>query len=265
MRAVCRTSLLGAVASAGCAQPTEVPRVAIDLVVDSSGLLPVTNDLGYLVEVAEAELVVVDFEFARAGEMHTRALWPALWDAIIPAAYAHPGHSQEGDVTGELLGQFHLQWRPGQVQRLAPATLLVGDYASANFTFGFSGPEDSVTAGREGTTGMVRGIATRGGRSIVFEAVMTAPPDRLLVGIPFEVSVTLEVPSELAFRLVTEDPLEGDTLFDGIDFGALDVDGDGVLTLVPEASEPAVVEAAYALRRTLMTHDHYEILGTSDF
>lgn len=100
----------------------------------------------------------------------------------------------------------------------------------------------------------------------------------------------------LGVRLLTKDPLEGDTLFDGIDFGALDYDGDGQLTLAEEGSPETTtshfdagtladaglleatdaatapdagppdddakqhLDAAYhRLKRTFQTHDHFDI------
>ena len=55
------------------------------------------------------------------------------------------------------------------------------------------------------------------------------------------------------------DPLEMDTLFDGVDFAALDRDGDGRIQIAPDSSDEETVAAYNAIRRTFQTHDHFVV------
>jgi hypothetical protein len=85
------------------------------------------------------------------------------------------------------------------------------------------------------------------------------PVGRELLGAPFEYEVTATDAIRLEVRLLTRDPLEGDSLFDGVDFIALDGDGDGQLAIEPEAEQQSLVEAYNKLRRALLTHDHFDV------
>jgi hypothetical protein len=51
------------------------------------------------------------------------------------------------------------------------------------------------------------------------------------------------------------DPIEGDSIFDGIDIVALDTDDDGFV----ELSDDLHPEAWATLRRNLQVHDHYAV------
>lgn len=245
----------------GCGDPEETPRVEL-LVATDAGLTGATTDLRYEIELDHARLVVRDIEFTMAGEAHS-ARWH--WtDALLSTAFAHPGHLQNGDATGVLPGRRVVEWSEA-THSLGMATLLVGSYASANFTFGTGEPSDGITAEDAPWqhTAWLRGTASRDGTSFVFEAAVDAPSDRRLVGIPFAEEVTESMPSQIDFRLLLRDPVEGDTLFDGIDFAALDDEQDGRVELTPAASSPAHELAYDVLRRRLLTHDHYVFAGVS--
>jgi hypothetical protein len=59
----------------------------------------------------------------------------------------------------------------------------------------------------------------------------------------------------VALQLFPVDPIEELSLFDGLDFAALDGDGDGVVAIGPG-------DAAHNfLRRTLQSHVHYAAVG----
>lgn len=249
----------------GCGGPEEAVRVELPVVVDPSGLSTVTTDLGYTVEVTEARLMVENVSFAIAGEAHTASLLQRIGDLIVPSAYAHPGHYQGGDVTGELRGRFVLDWLPGGRPPLGSASLLVGTYQSANFTFATARTDDGLAEGDGlvGHTAILRGRATKDAQVVTFTALIDSPADRALVGVPFEFELKETSTVQLNLRLDAQDPLEGDTLFDGLDFAALDADGDGQLTLDAAATEPVVVNAYNLLKRTLQTHDNYEVRATS--
>lgn len=231
----------------------------LPLVTDGGGLSVVTNDLGFEIEVSEARLVVEDFEFTVAGEAHT-SLLRRLSDAVVPVAHAHPGHFQAGDVTGELRGHFVLRFAPGETREVGTATLLVGTYQSANVTLGHASSgdvaEDDPLLGH---TAILSGSASKEDAVVDFEIGIDSPAGRQLVGIPFEAEITEAGQEALHLRLLPLDPLEMDTLFDGLDFAALDADADGQVRIAPGATDTALVGAYNTLRRALQTHDHFQI------
>lgn len=256
--------ILVSTGSMACAGAEEATRIAAPVVVDNRGMTPVSTDLGYDVSLSEARLVVDDFEFTIAGEAHTASLWQQLADGlgelVVPSAHAHPGHYQGGDVTGELPGHFILDLIAGNPAPLGMAELIVGTYQAANFTFGKATEADGLPAGDPliGHTAHLVGRAIKGGVEHTFRIEIDAPDDRQLVGAPFEAALDESTPVTLGFELMTLDPLEGDTLFDGIDFGALPL-ANGAVELKSTSGERSVVDAYDNLRRTLLTHDHFKI------
>lgn len=161
-------------------------------------------------------------------------------------------------MTGELAGDFVIDWLKDDGRKLGSATLITGNYTAANFTFG-RGTAELLSADDEllGHTAIISGTAKKGGTSTNFTIVVDSPAGRDLVGVPFEAKVSGDSTGELKFRFHTVDPLGDDTLFDGLDFSELDSDGDGVLRIEPEVVE---VERAYnEFRRVFQTHNHYII------
>ncbi|MDI7268823.1 MAG: hypothetical protein QME96_12600, partial [Myxococcota bacterium] len=75
-----------------------------------------------------------------------------------------------------------------------------------------------------------------------------------VVGAPFRLVVRPDTRATLVLRLLPVDPTaEADTLLDGIDFEALDADGDGEVRIAPG-------DAAHnVLRRRLQSHDHWDV------
>lgn len=242
-----------------CSDAQEAERVALPVVVDNRGMTPVQTDLGYDVTLSQARLVVDDLEFTIAGEAHT-SIWQRLGDLMVPQAHAHPGHYQGGDVTGELRGHFILDLIAGNPAPLGVAELIVGTYQASNFTFGHATAADGLPEGDPliGHTAHLLGQAAKDGASHAFRIEIDAPVDRQLVGAPFQVAIDASSQLTLGFELMTIDPLEGDTLFDGIDFGALPV-SDGAVELTATSGDRAVVDAYDNLRRTFLTHDHFKI------
>jgi hypothetical protein len=242
----------------GCGEPEEPPRLELGVFVDATGLDEVETDLGYRVSLEEARLVVENLTFAVAGEVHQTS---GLLAWIVPSAHAHPGHFRGGEVTGELRGRFLLDWFGAPDVELGTATLLPGDYRSANFVFGRAGDAESVASDdplRE-RTGLLRGRAIRDGWEVRFVLAFSAPPGRSLTGIPFEVDLREGSHARLGLRLLLDSPRGGGTLFDGVDFAALDVDGDGSLAFDEDVGDPALATAALDLRRALLTHDYYDV------
>jgi hypothetical protein len=94
--------------------------------------------------------------------------------------------------------------------------------------------------------------------------VLDAPEGRRLTGAPFRHAVTESSREPLGLRLLTEDPLEGDSVFDGVDFGALDADADGHVAIGPNSTDEATTDAYHQIRRTFQTHDHFDVLALPD-
>ncbi len=260
-------ALLGAASLTGCVAcgaPREAPRVQLPVFVDPSGVVPVTTDLGYEVTLTEARIMVSDLQFTIAGETHVASFYEWLSGLVVPRARAHPGHFQAGEVTGELLGRFTTAFVPAPTQDLGLATLIVGSYESANFTFGSASVDDGLdpTDPLVGHTAILRGTATSAGVTTTFVARIDSPVGRQLVGAPFVFEAREDSRESLGLRLLLLDPVEGDTLFDGIDFAALDADQDGALALDPASADPAVSDAYDLLRRTFQTHDHFDVRPT---
>ena len=239
--------------------PKEPPRVSLPLEVDAAGIVPMSTDLGYEVELMELRISVEDFEFTIAGEVHETSLMGWAGELLIPSAWGHPGHYQGGDVTGELMGHFDLDWIAEDGRNLGDATLIVGTYSAANFTFARADASKlEMDDPFGGHTALLAGVARRDGDSIAFRFVIDSPEDRSLVGAPFEVELVETDTAPLRLRFETIDPIEGDTLFDGIDFAAIDEDADGQIEISPEATG-LELDAYNQLRRTLQSHDHYRV------
>jgi hypothetical protein len=254
-----RSAFFGVLAITACSGSDEAKRVELAVVTDGARLEPVTTDLGYTVELNTAELVVVDLKFTIVGEAHT-SVWRRLSDAVVPVAHAHPGHYQGGEVTGELLGHFVLRFSTGGTHELGKAALLTGKYHSMNLTLARATiaevEEDDPLLGH---TAVFNGEVSKDDVQIGFQIRVDSPEAREIVGIPFQSDVTRDTEQVLALRLLTRDPLEEDTLFDGIDFGLLDGDGDGQAQVTPDATDADTVAAYNQFRRTLQTHDHFVV------
>ncbi len=249
-------------AAVSCSSPEEATQVNVPVVVDHTQVEPVTTDLDYEVEVSEAKIMAKDFTFALAGEIHSSTLLHRAYDWLVPTARAHPGHYQGGDITGEMPGRFLLDFLPGEETNLGQASLLVGSYHSANFVFTVASDEDvKEDDPLLGHSALLRGIATKDGKVVSFLALIDSPEDRQLTGIPFEYELEETSDVVLQIRLETVDELEGDTLFDGLDFLELDDDSDGEVEIVPGAESDGLLDAYNLLRRTLQTHDHFEIVA----
>lgn len=240
-----------------CSDAQEAKRVELQVVTDGVGLEPITTDLGYEVALSSATLTVDDLKFTIAGEAHV-SLWRRLSDAVVPTAHAHPGHFQGGEVTGELPGHFVLRFLPDETREVGVATLLVGTYQGVNLGLAYAsagnvGEGDPVA----GHTAALTGTASKDGSALDFQVLIDSPQGRELVGIPFAHEITESADAPLVLRLMTRDPLENDTLFDGIDFALLDGDADGRVEIEQTTPDAASAAACNTVRRILQTHDHF--------
>ncbi len=261
-----RLALLASVLLPACVS-AEAPRVELAVVVDGSGVEPITTDLGWSVALQEARVAIRDVRFTTAGEIHERAPEPGAWllGLLLPSAHAHPGHFQGGEIIGELPGEFVLDFVGQDRAELGIATLIVGEYTAANFVFRRADELDDGDPLR-GHTAYLAGTAEQDGALVEFRVTIDSPIDRELIGAPFTAEVGEDSEFDLGLRLLTRDQQEFDTLFDGLDFAALDAaDGaaDGLVELRdPELDPdlPAALQDAYnELRRTLQTHDHFDV------
>lgn len=237
---------------ASCTPSQEAAHVKLAVAVDGSQLVDAVSDLGYAVHLDAARLAIGDLEFTIRGEMHGATA--SLWGLVIPTAWAHPGHYAGGDVTGELPGAFVLDFLAGDGATLGEAELIVGDYNGCNIHLRRA---DELPEGDplRGHTAYFAGTATRDGVTIAFTAALDADDGAQVVGAPFEDDVTVTSQGPLRLQLLARDPIEGLTLFDGLDFAALDADGDGSLTIAPG-------DAAHNIfRRALPTHVFYDVLA----
>ncbi len=261
-----RTRLIIGAASAlcllACGGPKEAPRIERSVRIDASAIETVETDLGYRVTLSEARVMVRDFEFTVSGELHEASLWRSVSEFLVPAAWAHPGHFENGTVTGALSGPHLLDWLPGGSVELGTGTFIVGSYEGANFTFARASLGDGLDASDPllGHTAIFRGVAEKEGRSIEFSFTFDSPEERKLLGLPFEYELEEKTEAPIGIRFAPVDPLEKDTFFDGVDFAELDENGDGELTLGPDETETALVAAYNQLRRTFQTHDHYQVV-----
>jgi hypothetical protein len=245
-----------AVLALGCAfDSAPAERTTARVVVDGTGVTPIATDLGYRVDLETCRVAIDTLEFTTDGEAHASLLRP-VWDLVVPSALAHPGHAAGGEVVGELTGRHVFDWR-GDGSLIGEATLLTAAYAGANFSFTRARVEDGVTPDDPivGHTFEIVGTATRDDESWRFRVRLDQDEGRRVVGLPLalDLSAADDDGVELGLQLWTRDPVEGDTLFDGIDFAVLDDDGDHDVTLEPDT------EPYNLLRRSTQAHDHYAV------
>lgn len=248
--------LLSLMVLSGCAAE-EAPRVELQVVVDGSRVVPTKTDLGYTVALSEARMVLGDVLFTVRGEAHASHK-KSVGDWLIAPAYAHPGHYQGGEVSGEMPGRFVVDFLEGDGAVMGTATLLTGNYESANFTFGHGDGDDFLL----GITAVLAGVATRDsdGKTFQFVAQIESPKGRELVGAPFELKVTEQTSNKVGFRLTPTDLYGKKSLFDGINFAEL-ADGEELITFSASNENEAIRENYFRIRRTFQTHDHFEFVS----
>lgn len=271
-----RTSLLpclvAAVLVAGCAEPREAPSVKLPVMVDRSGIVPSKNDKGYEIKLQKARVVVQNIAFAVGGEEHGGAVdspkkQASLVGWLFPRAYAHPGHFEGGEVTGELSGRFVLDWlnSGSEPLKVGTAFLLHGQYTSANFVLGRGSAQDKLDPSDPlfGHTAVIHGEASKGETTVKFVATIDSPEGREVLGIPFKLNVDEGTQAPLGFRLHTLGVIEQESLFDGVDFSELEVDENGVAHIFPDTQDAASRRAYTLIRRTFQTQEQFDIQATS--
>lgn len=246
---------------AGACSSQEAVKVQLPVESNAAGLISSTTDLGYQVQVDKYRLAFRDLQFTIHGEAHSaslsrpRRVLHAVENALLPSAYAHPGHLAGGEVTGELLGGFIFEHPLNGKAQLGQATLITGQYEGANITFRKASTSDGLAANDPllGHTVYIEGSAQKTGKTIRFTAQVDVDDDATMVGAPFEVLIEPTSQTTLLFQVLTTDPFSSKMLFAGIDWNALDSDGDGQVAIVPGQ------EAHNILRRSVQVHDFFYV------
>src|SRR5690606_38716624 len=150
----------------------------------SSPLGAATTDLGYTIELTRLRIAVSSIEFTTEGETHqdvARAV-----PGVPPPP--HPGHSAGGEVTGELPGDYGLEWNGQANPPLGMGTLIVGEYHGANLTFRAAGDADGLAPDDRllGHTFHLEGTVSRDGTTKPLVAVLDVEPDSILIGAVFD-------------------------------------------------------------------------------
>jgi hypothetical protein len=235
--------------AAGCGSGAEAVEVELPVLVSSARIEPAENDLGWTVTVSELRAAIRDVQFTVEGEEHETG---TVARRVGPPPPPHPGHAAGGDVTGELPGEFVLDWMDDGAE-LGTATLLTGDYHGANFAFRSATEADGLEPGDPllGHSFHLVGRAEKDGVAIDLDVALAIDEETELVGAPFELEVSETTEASIGLEIATIDPFEDDTLFDGLDWGALDDDGDGAVEVRPDQ------ESHNRLRRLFQAHDYY--------
>lgn len=259
------STLTATVLTLACAEPEAPEMTEIFISADRRGLVEDTTNLGYVVALTEARLVMENLELAVNGQPHGVS-WHRLYrELLAPVAFAHPEHLYGGEVVGTLPGRFVVDWLQDDRARVGLATLRVDRYASANFVLGRAALADGLNAADPllGHTALLSGTATRNGFTRAFRVLIDSPLERMLVGVPFDVEITAETPAELGFQLLSVDPFEHDSLFDDVDFAALDPNAASAMELREDTTNVDIRDAYYAVRRRFQTHDHFRLAATN--
>jgi hypothetical protein len=250
--------LLTVLCLAGCEPEGDEPaEVSLPVTFNGGGLTPAVNDLGWQVTLNRFDVCVENMEFTQEGEAHASIL-KRVSDFFIPEAMAHPGHLAGGDVTGTLTGKWLIPFL-GASRNLGLATLLEGDYNGVNLSFCVADETvgAAATSAIFGHQAMMSGTATNGISTVQFTAIIDIGDAPTMWGGVFELMVAESSSVQLVLHPFSVDPFEEDTFFDGLDFGALDDDGDGTVNLI------AGMPAHNILMKSLLSHDHWSVISNN--
>ncbi|MBT8494758.1 MAG: hypothetical protein KJO07_17005 [Deltaproteobacteria bacterium] len=244
-----KTSLLMALLLAACSGGNESTTVDLQVVTAPLDTATVTTDLGFQITLSEARLTVADVLFT-TGE-NEQSLASRVWEWIVPSAHAHPGHFGGGEVAGELLGNFTLDWQD-TAQPLGTATLITGPFTGVDFLLRRSEDGELGDPAFDGHSFYAAGTAEKDGQSYPFTALVRFADGTAVIGAYFVAEIDDSSAGTLSLALSLQDSFEGDTLFDGVDFLALDGD-EPTIDIRPGSPEHN------RLDRVLQSHDHYQI------
>lgn len=239
---------------AACGGSEEAIEVPLPVVVSADGMVPGESAEGYQITVTRVRAALSDLELTVGGETHDEGALAKLWGLVVGTAHAHPGHASGGEVTGAMPGPFVIDWMENGAA-LGTATLLEGDYEGANFAFRRAGADHGLPEGDPliGHTFAIEGTAVKGDDTIRFDALIDVDDGTLLVGAPFVLEVRAGNQRTLALEMDLTDPVEGNHVLSGVDFAALDGDGDREVAIRPGDDVHNI------LRRSVQVHDFYSI------
>ncbi len=253
-----KTLLLFALCSLAACDGGDAAQVEVPLAAGGEGPISADTDLGWTVRLDVARVTLAEPLLKNGEDKHAFLQRSFRWvsEALIPSAYAHPGHGAGGTVVGELRGDFVVDFASTDPVTLGTATAVVDDVTSVDFLLAAAGgealAEDDPVHGHHA---WLAGEAQRGDDTVTFTAALDLDEDTALAGAPVvPETVRLDDETAVGFRVqfVTQDPFEGDSFFDGVDFGALlEAAGGDQLDIRPGD------EVHNRLRRGLSSHDHY--------
>lgn len=249
------TAALGA---AGCSDTSETVFVE-DVELWACPLHTFETDEGYHVVLHEVEIALSSLYFTRFGEAHLASKWFRVLDGLVPSAFAHPGHSQGGEITGELRGSAVLHFSTEQPHApVGLADLAVGTYDAVDFTFGRLGAPagDTENPDPNSVTIILLGEAEKDATTYPFRAEIRQDLGRTVIGAPFPLTVTADTRDlAVTFDGKSRFAIDGayPTVFDALSFEEFSgaINDDGLLLLHTER------EFHNRLRNQLQKHDFY--------
>jgi hypothetical protein len=195
---------------------TEAKRVQVELWGGSIEASSTPSDTGWTVELDSAQFAATNLELTILGETHLAQptqRWPAVvWSLFGGTARAHPGHYAGGEVTGEVVGPFVVNYGGAGAQALARGEALAGDYNGANLTFTHA---DALG----GASVRLVGRATDAEGTVVpFDTALDLDEGVQVVGLPYDADLGAGEVHRVSLVLQVRDDETGGHLFDGIDF-----------------------------------------------
>lgn len=154
----------------GCGEADGPVRLSFPLQVSGKAAADLPTDSGYTVTLSKASLHLGPVYFFSGEPLFTHRLRPTLWqrlartagDLLLPRAWAHPGHYQEGEALGELLQSATVDLLAAGSTPLGTVSGVSGSYRSAQVGLG----PDATS----GVTVSLAGTAKKGTDTIEFKA-----------------------------------------------------------------------------------------------
>ncbi|MBN2526474.1 MAG: hypothetical protein JXR76_08770 [Deltaproteobacteria bacterium] len=233
----------------------ESEQVMLPVTSNVTGIKPCVNDLGWNITVTRFEVSFKNLEFTTEGDAHA-GLLQQISDFIIPSAMAHPGHLAGGEVIGELPGAFVVDFAAAAPVNMGSGVFLEGRYNGMNLYFvrATAGADGSTTDPIVGHTAYIEGVAQKDAVQIPFHITLDIENNLQMVGGVIDLTVNENTATTVGIQLLTIDPFENDTIFDGVDFSAVSIDNAGVAVIQPGQN------AHNFMMKDLITHDQWMVI-----
>ena len=233
----------------------EPEQLTLTVTGSNTGIKDCVNDLGWHVAVNRFEVSFQNLEFTIEGDTHA-GLLKRISDVVVPVAQAHPGHLAGGEVTGELPGSFVVDFASPHPTVLGAGTFLEGQYNGMNlyFTTAIKGADGSTADPVVGHTAYIEGVAQKDTTRIPFHITLDIEDNLQMIGGVMDLTVTADTVTAPDIALQTIDPFENDTLFDGVDFGAVPTDTSGTAVITPGQ------DAHNYMMKDLISHDQWMVI-----